>query len=289
MIDNVVLENGRYGRRAIITSAWSDDVTGYLADNGIVELELNQGRGWRGKDLAFLAGLRHLQAFKIIDFAISSIEPVHFLGELRALDVMTYCKSEIRFSAFPKLQDCGLEWRPRAHSLFDCSTLKDLFVNRYDGKDVTPFSGLTNLESLAILNAPVENLHGLCKLRKLRSLRLTNLRRLTALAGIEGLASLEELKIDTCRAIGSIQEVGELRSLRILHLNNCGDIKSLKPLDGLKHLECVLFYESTNILDGDLCPLLRQKHLSSVSFMNRKHYSHKREEFGTAYTGVNNG
>jgi hypothetical protein len=45
-----------------------------------------------------------------------------------------------------------------------------------------------------------------------------------------------------------------------------------------------LFYESTNIVDGDLSPLTRQKNLSSVSFQDRRHYSHKRLEFGVAYS-----
>lgn len=284
MIDGIQLEDGEYGRRAVATSAWSDEMTDYLLDNGIVELELNDGKGWRGSDLLFLAKLPQLESFKIIDLKISSVDPIHFLRELRVLEVTTYCQTEIRLSAFPRLEECDLEWRPKAASLFDCTTLKKLFVNRYDGKDVAPFARLVNLESLAILNAPVENLHGLSALKRLRSLRLANLKRLTSLAGIGRLENLEELEIHTCRAIGSIEEVGSLSRLQKLHLNNDGDIESLKPLEKLNGLESVLFYESTNILDGDLSTLLRQKNLSRVSFQNRRHYSHRREEFGVAYT-----
>ncbi len=40
----------------------------------------------------------------------------------------------------------------------------------------------------------------------------------------------------------------------------------------------VVFYESTNIRDGDLSPLMKHR-LSSVSFQNRRHYSHRREQF----------
>src|SRR5437879_3090775 len=111
----------------------------------------------------------------------------------------------------------------------------------------------------------------------LRSVRLVNLMRLTSLSGIEGLANLEELEIHTCRAIATIDEVGSLSALKKLHLNNDGDIESLKPLEKLSGLESVLFYESTNIRDGDLSPLLRQKNLARVSFQNRRHYTHRRE------------
>jgi Leucine-rich repeat (LRR) protein len=116
-------------------------------------------------------------------------------------------------------------------------------------------------------------------------LRLANLRRLTSLAGIEALTNLEELDIHTCRKIRSIEPVGYLSRLRKFYLNNDGDIESLKPLAKLNELEWVLLYESTNILDGDLSPLLGQKNLSRIAFQNRRHYSMRREEFRVAYTG----
>lgn len=289
MIDGIRLEDGEYGRRAVATSAWSEEITNYLLNNGIVELELNYAKGWRRNDLLFLARLPLLQSFTIVDWNISSVDPIHFLRELRALKVATYCDTEIRFSAFPRLEQCVLEWRRKATSLFDCITLKKLFVNGYKGKDVIPFAKLVNLESLAILNAPIANLRGLGSLKKLRSLRIAGLRRLTSLAGIEELVNPEELYINTCRAIGSIEEVGLLSRLRTLDLNNGGNIKSLKPLDKLEGLQSMGFYASTNILDGDLWPLLRQKNLnlSRVSFQNRRHYSHRREEIWSWLDKVN--
>ena len=74
--------------------------------------------------------------------------------------------------------------------------------------------------------------------------------------------------------------------LRKLHVSNANEIESLKPLEKLSGLEWVTFVESTDIRDGDLSPLLRQKNLSRVSFQNRRHYSHSREDFGAAYYGA---
>jgi hypothetical protein len=283
--DAVTLEDGKYGSRAVLNANWSDQLIGYLSENEVVELELNQAKGWKGHDLSFLSKLPVLKSFEIFDFNISDIQPIHHLHNLRRLGVTTYCSTQIDFTAFPELVSCGLEWRSKAASLFECVTLKELFVNRYRGKDAEPFGKLVNLESLAILNAPVENLHGLSALTKLRSLRLANLKRLASLAGVERLVNLEELNIHTCRAIGSIKEVGSLSRLKKLNLNNDGDIESFKPLETLNGLELVVFYESTNITDGDLSPLLHQRNLSRVSFQNRRHYSHRREDFGAAYSG----
>jgi hypothetical protein len=274
----VSLEDGKYGRRAVLASEWSDQLIGYFASNDVAELELNQAKGWKGQDLSFLDKLPGLKSFEIFDFNIRDIQPIHHLHKLRRLGVTTYCSTRIDFTAFPELESCGLEWRPKAASLFECVTLKGLFVNRYSGKDADPFGKLVNLESLAILNAPVANLHGLSTLTKLRSLRLANLKRLASLAGIEGLVNLEELEIHTCRAIGSIKEIGSLLRLKKLLLNNDGDIESLTPLEKLNGLEWITFYESTNIVDGNLGLLARQKHLSRIAFRNRRHYSHKSEQ-----------
>ena len=275
----IEFETGKYGIRAVLKSAWSEQISKEISLRQCAELEINTGKGWSGADLEFLSSYPWLKALTIIDFSIRSVEPIHKLHELRALEVITYCLTELQFSAFPKLEDCALEWRPKAESLFNCRGLKYLFVNRYSGKNLTSFSPFKTLESLAVLNAPLSSLDGIASLGNLLSLRLANLRKLGSLAGIEALVKLEELDVSTCRKISSISEVEALSHLRKLHINNDGDIASLKPLDAIGGLESVVFCESTNIVDGDLSPLKRQKNLSNVSFQNRRHYSHKREEF----------
>jgi hypothetical protein len=286
MVELMKFEDGEYGPRAVITSAWSPEMARVLVAHRVLELELNDGKGWHGNDLSFLRELPQLRAFTLIDyFGRPSEEPIHFLHELRRLEVMTYSKTGIRFSEFPQLEVCSLEWRPKCESLFSCTKLRKLFLNRHDETNVDAFSNLTMLEWLGILNAPIENVLGLRRLERLKYLRLAGLRRLTSLAGIERLELLEELNLDTCRRIRSISEVSSLLHLRKLHLSNCGEIESLKPLENLSRLECVTFVESTNIVDGDISPLLHQQGLKRVSYQNRRHYSHRREDFGAAYFG----
>jgi hypothetical protein len=68
MMDGIQLEDGQYGRRAVITSTWSDEMTDYVLRHGIVELELNDGKGWRGNDLQFLAKLPQLEGSKSLPY-----------------------------------------------------------------------------------------------------------------------------------------------------------------------------------------------------------------------------
>jgi hypothetical protein len=68
-----------------------------------------------------------------------------------------------------------------------------------------------------------------------------------------------------------------------LDFNNNGDIASLKPIEFLKSLQRLTFYESTNIVDGDMAPLKKHKKLTTISFKNRRHYSQRREDFAADY------
>jgi hypothetical protein len=274
-----LLERGAFGTRAVLTSDWDAETERSLLKEPISELELNRGKGWQGRSLEFLSNFPELLALRVIGRTAEHIEPIHRLHNLRLLELLAYCKDEIRFHEFPHLIDCGLQWRPKAKSVFDALGLRVLFVNGFNGSDARQFGRLTSLESLTILGSPIRSLEGLAPLLELRSLRVGDLRQLASLSGIENLIRLERLEINTCRKICAINEISSLAKLRELHLNNLGDIQSLKPLAKLSQLHRVTFAESTNVLDGDLSPLVGLPALEVVSFHNRRHYSLRREAF----------
>lgn len=279
MATNFSIEDGIYGQRAVLKSEWEKGTEQILLQNGVVELELNDAKGWHGSDISFVKFLPDLRAFSIIDLKIPSVDPVHFLQRLRKIEIITYCKTKIDFSAFPLLEECAIEWRNGVLSLFSCKTIRVLFINRYNEKNTSNFSKLIDLENLTILNSSIISLEGLSSLNRLRVLRIGNLKNLTSLSGIEKLKHLEELEIQKCKKITEIKELAGLPRLRSVSMNDSGAIESIRPLAKIKTLETVLFYGSTNILDGDLSPLKRLKRLSNVSYQNRRHYSHRREEF----------
>lgn len=274
-----LLERGLFGMRAALTSEWNAAIERSLLKEPIAEIELNRGRGWQGRSLEFLSNFPELLALSLIGATVERIEAIHRLHNLRSLRVLTYCKNEIRFHEFPQLIDCGLQWRPKAASMFEALGLRALFVHGFNGTDTRQFGRLTRLQSLTILGSPISSLDGLAPLRELRSLRLGDMRKLQSLSGIENLVRVEKLEINRCRKIRTVDEISSLADLRELYLDNMGEIKSLKPLARLNQLHRLTFVESTNILDGDLTPLVGLPSLELVSFQNRRHYSHRREEF----------
>src|SRR5690606_5959262 len=119
MNSNIEFKKGVYGTKAVIKVEWQESFLELLLNKKVVELELNDGKGWRGDDVEFLEALPNLEALTIIDFKIKSIEPVHRLRKLKHLEVITYCKKPVGFHCFPKLIECSFEWIEGSNSLFE--------------------------------------------------------------------------------------------------------------------------------------------------------------------------
>lgn len=268
------------GCKAILRSNVTTELLSYLKSRNAVALELNVSKGWTG-DLRFLAELPSIKKLALMQIGGGEIDlsPLQYLTELTYLDLSTYSKGTIDFKLFPSLVECSLEWQPGFSSIFEVRKLKKLFLNRYSGTSSRNFAKLKELEDLSLKGSAIEELSGISTLSKLRRLEIGLAKNLQSLAGIEQLSQLEELDINTCKKISSIQPVSALKHLHTLFIINSGDIESLKPIDSLTELRKIIFYDTTNITDGDLSPLTRQKNLVSVSFKNRKHYTHKCEDF----------
>lgn len=277
-----ILEHGTYGPRVTLTGPWTPAITDYMQRNNVLELYLNHALGWSGTSLSFLSTLPDLVAFGILDFTIKDVAPIHYLTALRSLEVSTYCSTVIDFHQFSELESCIFYWRAGSESLFERATMRRLFLNRYSGVSSQPIADLAALEELSIANSAIVEARHLAVLSRLRFLGLYNLKRLSSLLGLQELVKLEALEVNGCKAIKRIDELSPLVHLRRLQLNDDGPIASLAPLRSAVSLEDVLFYESTNIVDGDLTPLTSLPRLRHISFQNRRHYSHTREDLPLA-------
>ena len=276
-----IVEAGNFGPRITVTGPWVPAIAEYMHREHVDELYLNQGRGWRGSTLSFLETVPALSSFSILDFRIEDVSAIQSLATLRALDVSTYCETTIDFSMFPNLERCVFYWRSGSESLFESSGLRSLFLHRYDGVSSEALSRLTGLEWLSVANSDIQEIEYLAILRNLKFLGLYNLRRLTSLRGLQCLTQLDVFELNGCKQVNRIDEVSDLVNLRQLQLNDDGLIASFAPLRALVALEQILFYESTDVADGDLAPLRALPRLRRVSFRNRRHYSHTRDNLLT--------
>jgi Leucine-rich repeat (LRR) protein len=267
---------GEYGLHLCMFSAWSESIEKKAKRKKISELELNHAKGWpRGSDLSFLENLTQLKYFELLDHWVSDVSVINKLSELKELNITSNCNNVIDCSNFPHLERIGLEWFSNAKSLFDCVTLKRVFINCCDIKDLSVFSKLQNLEYLSLKSPKIASIGNVNTLTKLKFLGIYNIPILSSLEGVEQFPNLEMLEVERCRKISNITPVKALKKLQRLMIANCGKIDSLKPAAELTELREVFFHESTNILDGDLMVLKKLPHLKDVSFQERRHYNCK--------------
>ena len=272
------VERGTLGKRMVMTGPWSAAALGMMLNGGIKELELNYAKGWVGT-YDFLEDLVGLQALEITDWNAEDVRAVNGLHDLRLLKIFTYCKTEIDFSGFPLLTECALEWRSRARSVFKHKALRKLFLNRYTGKDLLAFVEMESLESLSLASPRLVDLTGVERLLRLSFLGVYGARRLQGLDGIQVLSELTELEVNDCPGVGNLGPLGALVGLRALQLCDDGDIESIGPLASLTNLESLLFYGSTNVVDGDLSVIGKLPSLRKVVFADRSHYTNRCGEF----------
>ena len=277
---NWTIESGEFGPRMVMHTAWSNEALVAAKENQIKELELNHAKGWRRTELLFLRDLEdRLRSFSILDFNIDDISPVNCLSQLRVLRINTYCNTRIDFNLFPHLRYCYLEWRAKASSVFEHAGIEKLFINKYPKRDFDAFSAMSGLRELSLTSSKLETCAGIEYLAKLSFLGIYFARKLRTIDGIQNLKMLTKLEINNCPSLHDISLVGELLKLEHLALCTNQKIDTIKSLRNLKNLETFLFYESTNIEDGDLSPLEELPNLKTVAFQERSHYTHTRNDF----------
>jgi hypothetical protein len=85
------------------------------------------------------------------------------------------------------------------------------------------------------------------------------------------------LHINTSKKFDFTNELIQLEKLKVLCLNACGPLDNL---DFLKYFPNLIDFRfvNTNILDGNLMPILEHPTIRTVGFLNKKHYNFKDEK-----------
>jgi hypothetical protein len=89
--------------------------------------------------------------------------------------------------------------------------------------------------------------------------------------------TLEFLHINQSKKLIFSEQLLQLKKLKVLCLNNCAPIESL---DFLKHFPQLIDFRfvDTNVLDGNLNPILDHPSIRTVGFLDKKHYNNKSDK-----------
>jgi hypothetical protein len=141
-----------------------------------------------------------------------------------------------------------------------------------------PFDNLPPSNKLLYLEINWGNIKCFCGIEKFGSLKRLELHHCLKLEIDEGLSTLKDkleyLHINQSKKFKFSDELLRLQKLKVLCLNNCGQIESLGFLKYFPNLIDFRFV-NTNVLDGNLTPILEHPTIRTVGFLNKKRYNYK--------------
>ena len=258
----------------MLRGPWSSGVSEYLRAHDLHGLYLNHARGWTDQSVRFLESVPDLRLLSVISGPIRDVSAIGDLTDLHTLNLSVHREEDLDLGRLDQLRKCFVSAGPGDVSVFQCPSLRYLYLDELRSAEWSGLSSLTNLECLTIGNSSFCDLELLGHMTRLRKLVLLNCRQLASLRGLEQLATLEWLTIDGSARVSDISPLRQLRGLRILQLNNVKDLPSLHSISELYGLESLAFFGSTNIVDGDLGVIEKLPDLSLLGFAGRRHYSH---------------
>ena len=142
--------------------------------------------------------------------------------------------------------------------------------------------GIDSARYVELTHSNVRTLEGISRLGPLKRLELHYCVKLENDTGIMDLEkSLEWLHINMSKK-SRFSDLQRLANLKVLCLNSCGPLESLRFLRDLPNLLDFRFVD-TNVVDGDLTPLLEHPSLVSVGFLNKRHYNRREKELGVHF------
>lgn len=127
---------------------------------------------------------------------------------------------------------------------------------------------------LELVSSNIKDFRAIEKFPALKRLEIDYCLKLESDAGISSLRnSIEILHINQSRKLSSMDEFSQLSELKGLRLNSCGALDNIQFIAKLPNLLDFRFV-NTNILDGDLTPILEHPTLKTVGFFDKRHYNY---------------
>ncbi|MFT8319908.1 MAG: leucine-rich repeat domain-containing protein [Bacillus sp. (in: firmicutes)] len=249
----------------------------YIKDHSIKNIIVSD-QYYTGDNLDFLLQCKKIETIGIDAGLLKNIDGIYNLDNLKELSMIENDnKIPIQLEQFPHLEILRLEWIPKMRGLSSLKSLERLELYGYkpEKKNLTELSDLRQLKQLVLTQGNISSLHGIGNLINLRELQLNYIRALKDVKDIKSLKYIRKLEIESCKNIRNISECRYLNNLETLDLFKCGDIETIDFVQNMENLS-EFFFKETNIIDGNLNAC---KNIKSVSFTNKKHYSHKEKDF----------
>ncbi len=170
------------------------------------------------------------------------------------------------------------------------SEIEYLILWHYKQNKQGNFMGIPKgLRYLELNWSNIQDFCGIGDLDKLKRLELYYCTKLRYDTGLSTVAdTLEHLHINHSITFAPSNELFCLKNLRVLCLNTCGNLENLSFLNEFPHLIDFRFVD-TNVIDGDLTPIINHPTIRSVGFLNKRHYNISEKKIDSILKDKNEG
>jgi len=275
-INNVKVTESNDGTKCVILNQNNlENCFKLINDNEIKEVKIN-GNFDKYKDLSVLSECPGIEALYIDNQFIEDLSTLYSLKYLKKLGTGE-TKAELELGNLSTLEQLYITWHKKISGLSKLLNLKELSIWDYAPKtgDLEEISNLFGLETLIITQSRIRTLKGISNLNQLKNLQLNYLRTLSDISDIDKINNLEKLELESCKNIEDFSVIKNLKNLYELDLFKCKEMENINFIKDLSNLRNFAFY-GTKVNDGDLSLCM---HVKNVHFDNKKHYSHKSNEF----------
>jgi hypothetical protein len=157
----------------------------------------------------------------------------------------------------------------------DLAGVSYVWASRFKSKtgSIDDFPAEKAVEYLELSWANITSFAGLSRFEGIKRLETHYCLKLESDSGLsEAQNSLEWLHINRSKKFFAGKGLTSLSNLRVLCLNSCGPLQNLEFLRQFPRLLDFRFVD-TNVLSGDLTPIVEHPTLCSVGFLNKRHYN----------------
>ena len=241
---------------------------------GVANVEVNFSLGSYRQNFTFLSQYPFIRGISVI--GSDNIDPTFLypLAKLEMLLLGSQVTSRLDLSLLPHLNYCHIIHSKKVINIGSLRSLRQLILTGYHAANLEELRALDQLIRLSLINSSINSLNGIQGLSQLETLDLYGLRKLLDLTGLGSLEKLSVLDFEKC-SVNDLSEIANLAKLRSFGLHDCKAIPTLKPIAKLTALDVIYISGNTNILDGDMTPLMGRM---DASVATRKHYSHTHDQ-----------
>ena len=249
----------------------------FVKKQGYKSLIINPFYGFLADDLTCIIPLKDQVEELIVGSDKISYKGLLEFSKLKTLGIPDNGKDVVELSSFPNLEVLTCTYSNRLLGLETCQKLSGLTLTSFKSKtkNFLDFPDLGSLSELKLYKTDISSLQGIEKQDNLMCLEIYSAPKLEFINALSKLKSINDFRVEKCKNIKDYETLAELPNLKKIILCESGEIRSLEFLKLLKSLEFISFW-GTNVLDGNLTYC---EGITYVGFDNKKHYSHKAEQF----------